>query len=129
MILYLSVEQIELLHQAQIEKFGGSGGLRDRGALEAAVARPAMTFGGEDLYPDLAAKAGALMHSLVMNPPFVDGNKRVGAAAAELFVLLNSSTIEASDVEFERIALAVARGEMDVEPLTIWFRQRISRER
>ncbi len=129
MILYLSVEQIELLHQAQIEKFGGSGGLRDRGALEAAAARPAMTFGGEDLYPDLATKTAALMHSLAMNHAFVDGNKRVGAAAAELFVLLNGSTIEASDGEFERTSLAVARGEMDVEPLTIWFRQRISRER
>jgi death-on-curing protein len=124
---HLSVEQLLQIHEAQIEKFGGSTGLRDRGGLESAAARPAMTFGGEDLYPDLAAKAGALMHSLVMNHPFVDGNKRVGAAAAELFVLLNESRLDASDQELEDVTLAVARGEMDVEPLTIWFRQRLSR--
>ena len=57
MILYLSIEQVLHIHAFQIRRFGGSPGLRDRGALEAAVARPQMTFGGEDLYPDLAPKA------------------------------------------------------------------------
>lgn len=127
MILYLSVEQILLLHQAQLEKFGGGSGLRDRGGLESAAARPAMTFGGEDLYPDVAAKTAALMHSLVMNHPFVDGNKRVGAVAAELFVLLNGWRLEATDAEFEQITLTAARGELEADALAIWFRQRISR--
>lgn len=127
MILYLSVEQILLLHQAQLEKFGGGSGLRDRGGLESAAARSAMTFGGEDLYPDLAAKTAALMHSLVMNHPFVDGNKRVGAAAAELFVLFNRWRLEAMDEEFEEITQTVARGELEADALAIWFRQRISR--
>ena len=127
MTSYLSVEQLLHIHEAQIEQFGGSGGLRDRGGLESAAARPAMTFGGEDLYPDLASKTAALMHSLVMNHTFVDGNKRVGAAAAELFVLLNESRLDASDSELEDLTLAVARGEMDVEPLTIWLRQRLAR--
>ena len=127
MILYLSVEQILFLHQAQLEKFGGLRGLRDRGGLESAAARPAMTFGGEDLYPDLPAKTAALMHSLVMNHPFMDGNKRVGAAAAELFVLLNRWRLEATDEGFEEITLTVARGELEADALAIWFRQRISR--
>jgi death-on-curing protein len=126
-ILYLSVEQILLLHQALLERFGGGGGLRERGGLEAAAARPAMTFGGEDLYSDLAAKAAALMHSLVMNHAFIDGNKRVGAATAELFILLNGHRLDASDREFEEIALTVARGELEADALAIWFRQRISR--
>jgi death-on-curing protein len=126
-ILYLSVEQILLLHQAQLEKFGGGSGLRDRGGLESAAARPAMTFGGEDLYPDLPAKAAALMHSLVMNHPFLDDNKRVGAAAAELFILLNGFRLEATDAEFEEIILTVTRGELEADALAIWFRQRISR--
>jgi len=125
--VYLSVEQLLRLHEKQIEKFGGSAGLRERGGLESAVARPAMTFGGEDLYPDLSAKAAALMHSLVMNHPFVDGNKRVGAAAAELFLILNGALLDAADSVMEETTLAVARGEMDVEPLTIWFGQRIVR--
>ncbi len=127
MTVYLSVEQVEELHQLQLTRYGGSAGLRDRGALEAAVARPAMTFGGEDLYPDAAAKAASLMHSLVMNHPYVDGNKRVGAHSAMIFFLINEYRTDISPKELEEITLAVARGEMDAEPLAIWFRQRTSR--
>jgi len=126
--LYLSVEQILRLHETGIEVFGGSAGLRDRGALESAVARPAMTFGGEDLYPDEASKAAALLHSLVMNHAFVDGNKRVGIAAAELFLRLNGFRLAGDDSELEELTVTVARGEIDAEALAIWFRQRISRE-
>ena len=128
MIQYLSVEQVLRLHEPQIATFGGSPGLRDRGGLESAVARPAATFGGDDLYPDPATKVGALMHSLVMNHSFVDGNKRVGAMAAELFLEANGRRLPAGDEEFESMALAVARGEVDAESLAIWFRQRISSE-
>ena len=129
MTLFLSVEQLIEFHALQVARFGGSRGLRDRGALEAAAARPAATFGGEDLYADLAAKAAALMHSIVMNHPFVDGNKRVGAAAAELFLLINGNQLIASDLDFEHVTLATARGELDAERLAIWFRQRTSMER
>jgi death-on-curing protein len=87
-----------------------------------------MTFGGEDLYSDAADKASALMHSLVMNHGFVDGNKRVGASAAELFLELNRYRLATTDDEVEEITLTVARGELDAESLAIWFRQRISRE-
>lgn len=128
MNLYLSVEQILLLHETGIEMFGGSAGLRDRGALESAVARPTMTFGGEDLYADEASKAAALLHSLVMNHAFVDGNKRVGIAAAELFLRLNGYRLAGDDSELEELTMTVARGEIDAEALAIWFRQRISRE-
>ena len=127
MTVYLSIEQIEKLHELQAERFGGAPGLRDRGALEAAAPRPAMTFGGEDLYPDIPAKAAAVMHSLVMNHPYVDGNKRIGVNAAEFLLELNGYRLEASDEELEDVTLAVARGEMDAEPLAIWFRQRTSR--
>ncbi len=125
MIVYLSVEQILALHEALVDAFGGSAGLRDRGALEAAVARPAMTFDGEDLYPDLAAKAAASMQSLVSNHPFADGNKRVGVHAAEFFVERNGQALEADDDELERLTLTVAEGKVAVEALTIWFRQRL----
>lgn len=125
MIVYLSVAQVLALHQAQIKRFGGSPGVRDKGALESAVARPAMTFGGEDLYPDLPSKAAALMHSLVMNHSFVDGNKRVGVSAAELFVIANGWELPVSDVELEELTMTVARGELEIEPLIIWFRQRL----
>jgi death-on-curing protein len=124
-IYYLSTAQVSALHKALVERFGGLAGVRDKGALESAVVRPAMTFGGEDLYPDIAAKAAAVMHSLVLNHPFSDGNKRVGVAAAELFVLVNGWELQADDTELEDLTLAVARGEMDIEPLIIWFRQRL----
>ena len=126
MIRYLSVEQVLALHEALTRQFGGASGVRDRGALESAIARPAMTFGGEDLYGDHAAKAAALMHSLVLNHPFVDGNKRVGVAAAEFFVEQNSTALEASDEQLEQLTLAVAEGKVAVEALAIWFRQRLS---
>jgi len=99
--------------------------LRDRGGLESAVARPAMTFGGEDLYADVAAKAAALMHSLVMNHPFVDGNKRVGVAAAEFFLEYNGHGMDATDEELEAITLSVAEGKLEAEALAIWIRQRL----
>jgi death on curing protein len=125
--VYLSVEQIHELHAIQIEHYGGSSGCRDRGVVESAAARPAMTFGGEDLYPDIASKAAALLHSLVMNHGFVDGNKRVGSHAAMLFLALNGSQTTITPKQLEEITLTVARGELEADALAIWFRQRISR--
>ena len=125
MILTLSVAQLIALHDELMKSFGGRRGLRDRAALESAAARPEMTFDGEDLYPDLAAKAAALMHSLVVNHAFVDGNKRAGAAAAELFVDVNGYRLNAADPDLESVTFALARGELSAEALAIWFRQRL----
>jgi death-on-curing protein len=122
--VYLSLEQVLELHRLEIRLFGGSAGLRERGSLEAALARPQMTFAGEDLYPDVESKAAALMHSLVMNHPFVDGNKRTGAAVAELFLSLNGVELEADDDDLVAVTLSVARGEVNAEALAIWLRQR-----
>jgi len=124
-IAYLSVTQVLALHTDQLRRYGGAAGVRDRGSLQAAVARPAMTFGGEDLYGDLAAKAAALMHSLALNHPLVDGNKRVAAHAALLFVTLNGEEFTALPDEVVETTLAVASGRLTVEALAIWFRQRL----
>jgi death on curing protein len=122
---YLSIEQVLALHTAQLRLYGGASGLRDRGALEAALARPAMTFDGEDLYEDVASKAAALMHSLVLNHPFVDGNKRVAAHAAIVFAELNDHEFLATSDELVEMTLAVAEGKIQAEALAIWFRQRL----
>ena len=124
MTTYLSLGQVLDLQRRQIRLFGGAPGLRDRGALEAAVARPQTTFGGEDLYPEIADKAAALMHSLVMNHPFVDGSKRVGAHACILFLIANEAEPTFSPAELTSITLAVARGQVTAEALSIWLRQR-----
>jgi len=126
-IAYLSLEQVLELHDIQIRRFGGADGLRDRGALQSAVARPQMTFGGEDLYDDVADKAAALMHSLVMNHPFVDGNKRVGAHACIVFLIANDFEPLFSPSELTDITLEVAQGQVSAEALAIWLRQRIRR--
>ncbi len=123
-VTYLSSPQIEHLHAAQLERYGGLDGVRDRGSLAAAVARPAMTFGGEDLYPDLAAKAASLMHSLVLNHPFLDGNKRVGAHAAIVFLLANGLIFAGTPEELVEVTSATAEGKVTAEALAIWFRQR-----
>jgi len=75
------LEDILNLHKYSIQKYGGSEGLRDSGLLESAIARPFQTFGGEDLYPSVFEKAAALGESLIINHPFIDGNKRTGAVA------------------------------------------------
>lgn len=127
MIVYLSVAQVVAIHRLQLEQFGGSNGIRDRGLLESAVMRPQMTFDGDDLYPDVPAKAAALLHSLVQNRPFVDGNKRVGAHALVLFLVANEHDLEATSPELVDMTLAVARGELGVEEIGIWVRQRARR--
>ncbi len=104
---YLSREEIIALHARVIAQSGGILGLRDRGAIESAVAQPEMTSGGDDL---LAEKAAALGHSLIQNHPFLDGNKRVGHAAIEVFLVLNGYEITASVDEQEEIVLTVANG-------------------
>jgi death-on-curing protein len=126
---YLSLTQLLRVHERQIRAFGGSLGLRDKGAAEAALARPQMTFGGEDLYPDLESKAAALMHSIVLNHPFIDGNKRAGVMAAELLLRINGVELIAGDDEMAEMTLAVARGEVTAEAVSIWLRQRCRRER
>ncbi|MCC6763881.1 MAG: type II toxin-antitoxin system death-on-curing family toxin [Deltaproteobacteria bacterium] len=128
MIEYLSIDQVLDLHRRQLRAFGGASGLRDRGALKAAVARSQETFGGEDLYPDVVTKAAALMHALVMNHPFVDGNKRVGAHAGIVFLVINDVEPDFSSAELTEVTLRVARGELSAEALAIWLRQR-SRQR
>ena len=118
---YLSLQEILSLHSLLIAQSGGSSGLRDRGALESAVAQPEASFGGEDLYPDLASKAAALGHSLIQNHPFVDGNKRIGHAAMEVFLLLNSHEIDASVEDQEKIFIDVASGKVSRIELSEWI--------
>ncbi|HEX6864886.1 MAG TPA: type II toxin-antitoxin system death-on-curing family toxin, partial [Thermoanaerobaculia bacterium] len=118
---YLTLEEVLELHRRVIEESGGSSGLRDLNALESALAQPRMTFGGEDLYPTLVDKAAALGFSLVKGHPFVDGNKRIGHAVMETFLVLNGHEIEASVDEQEAIVLGLAAGEVGREDFLEWL--------
>jgi len=121
---YLSLGEVTHLHRRVIEEFGGSHGVRDLGALESAIAQPRMTFGGEDLYPTPVEKAAALGFALVMNHPFLDGNKRVGHAAMETFLVLNGFEIEAEVHEQELFMLRLAAG-IDRLGLLSWLHDHV----
>lgn len=120
---YLSLSEVVILHGRLLDESGGAAGVRDLGALESAVAQPRMTFGGEDLYPDLVAKATAMAFSLIQNHPFIDGNKRIGHAAAATFLLLNGVDLQAPVDEAEATILGVASGSVGREALDAWFRR------
>lgn len=122
MIRYLTIEQVIYIHQKGIEKFGGMYGIRDKGLLESAVARPKTTFGGKDLYKDVFAKASALGHSLLMNHPFLDGNKRTAFACMELFLQENRFLITASDDDCEKVVLEVINKVLDDKGLATWLK-------
>ena len=118
---YLTVNEVLELHRLALEQSGGADGVRDQNGLESALAQPSMTFAGQDLYPTLVEKAVALCFSLVMNHPFIDGNKRVGHFAMETFLVLNGKEIEAAVDEQERIILGLAAGEMEREEFSEWL--------
>ena len=122
---YLTLNEVLELHRRLVERYGGSAGIHDLGALESALAQPRMTFGGEELYPTIVEKAAALGSVLIKNHPFVDGNKRTGHAAMETFLVLNGFEIEAPVDEQEEVILQVASGELRREVFTGWLRTHI----
>ena len=118
---YLEVAEVMLIYRRLMAQSGGMIGVRDQGALESALAQPRMSFSGEDLYPTLAEKAAALGYSLIQNHPFLDGNKRIGHAAMEVFLMLNGSEITASVDESEQVLLAIAAGELSRASFAAWL--------
>jgi death on curing protein len=125
MIRFLTLVEVVELHRQIIDQSGGALGIRDRSALESALAQPRMTFGGEDLYPTLVDKAAAIGFSLSMNHAFVDGNKRIGHAAMEVFLVMNGYEIDADVDEQEAIILSLASGELEREAFTQWLKNHI----
>ena len=125
MTRYLSIAEILQLHALIIARTGGSDGLRDLGMLESAMGQPGQTFDGNELYATLAAKAAALGFSLIMNHPFVDGNKRIGHAAIEATLMLNGFELSATVDEGEAEILAVAGGQRNQEQFQRWVEKHV----
>lgn len=111
--LFLDVEDVLELHASQLEAFGGSAGLRDRGLLESSVAQPQASFGGELVHQSLYAMAAAYLFHIVSNHPFVDGNKRTGLLAALVFLDVNGISIAAPSEALYELTMAVAEGRVD----------------
>jgi death-on-curing protein len=126
---YLTPQQIMFIHYRLIEETGGSHGVRDLGALQAAAARPQATFDRNDLYPLLFAKAAALMESLIKNHPFVDGNKRTAITAVGVFLHSCGYLVDASQEELYRFTMEMANGGAGQEEAKEWFRTHSSQIR
>lgn len=122
---YVTLAEVVDLHRRLLQATGGASGIRDLGTLESAVAQPKATFDGADLYPTLVEKAAALCRSLLLGHPFVDGNKRVGHAALETFLILNGVESDARVDEQERLMLDLAAGRVSQSQLTDWLRQHL----
>lgn len=126
---YLTLNEVLDLYYRILEQSGGAAGIRDLGALESAIAQPRLTFEATELYPTLVDKAAALGFSLINNHPFVDGNKRIGHAAMELFLILNGYEIEAGVDEQEQLILNVAAGHVKRAELTAWLRSHLTEKK
>jgi len=123
---YLTFSEVLELHRRVIEQTGGADGVRDLAGVESAVVQPQMTFDGAELYPSLIDKAAALCFSLVMNHPFVDGNKRIGHAAMETFLVLNGHELNADVDDAESLFLKLAAGDVERNELVGWITANIS---
>ena len=125
----LTLNEIFHLHNQLIQTSGGDQGIRDIGGLESAIAQPRMTFDGEDLYPTIVEKAVAIGFSIIKNHPFIDGNKRTGYAAMEVFLVLNGFEIDASVNEQETVILQTASGEFNRGDLESWVNSHLMKLR
>lgn len=101
-MIKLTKEQILLLHTQLIGATGGSDGIRDVGLLESALESPFQSYGGEELYPSIQAKAARVCYGLVKNHAMIDGNKRIGAHAMLVFLALNGYEVEYMQKELFR---------------------------
>jgi len=126
-VRYFTLEEMLYLHDRVIKRTGGRAGIRSLALLESAIYRPASTFGGEDLYPDLFAKAAALMHSLVNNHPFIDGNKRTAYMAGTRFLFVNGYSVRATPRTVIKFLLDVEAKRLSLDDIAGWLKNHTRR--
>lgn len=122
-MIFLRDEDVLLIHQRQIDQFGGTPGIRDAGLLSSAVAAAENRFHYEGA--SVAICAATYAYHLTQAHAFLDGNKRVGAATAEVFLILNSASLMASDGEIISLFLAIAASETSREDVERWYQSRV----
>ena len=119
---YLSAENVIQIHFEVVEATGGSQGLRDTGLLESAVGRPQSTFSGKDLYTTIFRKAAALIHSLLLNYAFVDGNKRTATVVMIELLIFNGKEFEATNKEVVELAMWIEGKKPTIEQISKWIK-------
>jgi death-on-curing protein len=119
---FLTLAEVVAIHRDQIARYGGAEGVRDWAVLQSAVAMPAAGVGGQYLHGDLCEMAAAYLFHLVQNHPFVDGNKRVGAVAADVFLAMNDVRLTAGQDAYADLVLSVACGDTPKSAVAEFFR-------
>ncbi len=110
------------LHNAILKQYGGASGTRDSNLLDSALNRPFQTFDGEDLYPSLYEKAAAVLQSVIINHPFVDGNKRTGFLLCEILLAEDSLEVSSSENDTYNFVIMVSTSELSFEDIVLWLR-------
>lgn len=110
------------LHKLSIEEYGGSDGLRDTDLLESAIARPFQTFNGKDLYPSIFEKAAALGESIIINHPFIDGNKRTGTIAMIALLQENGLHFATNEECLYNFIISISTGESRFQEIVEWLK-------
>lgn len=126
---FLSLEKVLEIHQIQIREFGGSSGLRDIGMLQSAIAMPAAQFGGQYLHAGLHEMAAAYLYDMVLNHPFVDGNKRVAAMSADIFLLMNGVLLTMSEAELTKLTMDVAQRKLEKPEIAAFIKKHSQKDR
>ncbi|MCL5431924.1 MAG: type II toxin-antitoxin system death-on-curing family toxin [Patescibacteria group bacterium] len=120
---HLSVSDVVELHDRYVEMFGGTLGIRDDNLLDSAVFRCQASFGGEDLYVTIFEKAAALLHGIIFDHPFVDGNKRAALFSADRLLFLNGYKFSATNDEAANFPLFVERTRPEIAEIASWFKK------
>jgi death-on-curing protein len=121
----ISVKEVEEIHKILVDSFGGSQGIRDMPALDAALARPFQTFDNKDLHPTPLHKAASLIESILINHPFIDGNKRTGYVLMRIFLIGHGLDIQASQEEKYGFIISIASGQAKLEEIIDWLNNHI----
>lgn len=125
--LFLTFDEVVAINIDQVNRYGGLAGVRDEGLLLSALAMPQVGFGEEYAHKDLFEMAAAYLFHLVKNHPFVDGNKRVGAVAARVFLALNGVAIDMPEDTIYDLVIATAEGRADKAAIAAAFRDHARR--
>lgn len=111
------------IHQLSIKNYGGASRIRDTGGLESAIARPFQTFGGNELYTTILEKVASLGESLIINHPFIDGNKRTGFIAIATLLIDNGLKLNATQDAAYDFIIKISTGEMRFDAIVIWLKE------
>lgn len=119
--IYITLEEVLAIHFDQIERYGGSHGVRSLDLLLSSIARPQASFGGSDLYKNINEKGASIVHSIILNHPFIDGNKRTAITSLARFLHINGFKLSATDEQIVKFMLKVATNSVSQLDISNWI--------